>query len=295
MNNIKVNKEMILRNLITILCVFCILALCFTYLNVSSKVSSEYVGDQSTSTGVSGFRALATSFFGWFLILGPALLVAMNYFKQLDKFKGILSIIVPIICIISMLIILGTGKGAAKAGADAVNAVADAAGEETGTGVKVSSSPAFGFFFLLLLNIGIIVDGFVTFFGLNLKDASSFKQAGMNFVGSAKDTVNNVSGGIRNTAANMSNSANRKNGTMTIPTGPAVPAAPAAPVAHAPAAPVAPRVPSALAPAAPAAPAAPTDPESVLALIERLAQMKKDGVLTEEEFAEKKQELLKKI
>ncbi len=97
--------EFIKKHLLTIVCVLSIIFLALPLVSVESEV--EIMGaSSSASATVTGFDALGKSIFAYILILGPVLLVAMNYVKQLDRYKGLLAIAVPVICLIALVIVL---------------------------------------------------------------------------------------------------------------------------------------------------------------------------------------------
>ncbi len=271
----KIDKQFILRNLITILCVLCIVALFFAFITTSVKIESSFVGSNTQSTSISGWQAVNGFPLGWLLVIGPVLLVAMNYIRKIEKYKGLLAILVPILCIAVLFFTLADAKSTAELGNKAmenINGIANSAladmddyddeygGEYGGDysagqiSSKVSASAAVGFYLLLLANFGIIVSGAVTFFGLRLNDLSSVKESGRAILSSAREA-----------AAELKT----ENGA-SAPAGQNAPAA---------------RVRS----------GGRYKAEDALQLIERMAKMRDDGILTEDEFQEKKQDLLKGI
>ena len=52
-----------------------------------------------------GFIAAGKSVIGLLLVVGPVLLLASNFLNQLEKYNHILSLAVPVICIIVLLIV----------------------------------------------------------------------------------------------------------------------------------------------------------------------------------------------
>lgn len=264
----KIDKQFILRNLITIFCALCIIALFFTFVSSSVKVESDYVGSQTQETTVSGWSAVSGYLLGWLLVIGPVLLVAMNYIQKLEKFKGLLAIVVPILCIIILFFTLSDAKASTAVANNAVGAVSDAAnsvmddmdlGSGSAVAAKAETSAGLGFYLLLIANIGIIISGAVTYFGLRLNDLSSVKESGKAILNSAREVT--ISNREENTVAPAEKTVTR----------------------------------------APAAKPKATESvikssaEDALQLIERLAKMRDSGILTEEEFQEKKRELLKGV
>ena len=99
----KINKEFILKNLITICCAASIILLFLPFANVSVSLESSFI-NASGSTTITGFDTIggeSSSLFSWLMLISPIVLVAMNYIKQLDKYKSILAIILPIVSVIS--------------------------------------------------------------------------------------------------------------------------------------------------------------------------------------------------
>ena len=273
----KIDKQFILRNLITILCALCVIALFLSFVSMSVKVESSFVGSSSQTTTVSGWSALSNFPLGWLLLLGPVLLVAMNYIKQLEKFKGLLAIIVPILCIAVLFFTLSDAKAQISVANNAMGAIGDMAGsvmedmdfdygdgdydedssEGMAVGAKADVSAGIGFYLLLIANVGIIVSGAVTYFGLRLNDLSSVKESGKAILSSAREVTN----------------INREESSSVPAAKPAVRAS----------------IPKAT------ESVIKNSAEDALQLIERLAKMRDSGILTEEEFQEKKKDLLKGV
>lgn len=267
----KIDKQFILRNLITIFCVLGVVALFFAFITTSVKIESSFVGSNTQSTSISGWQAVNGFPLGWLLVIGPVLLVAMNYIRKIEKYKGLLAILVPILCIAVLFFTLADAKSTAELGNKAmenINGIANSAladmddyddeyGSDFSAGQissKVSASAGVGFYLLLIANIGIIISGAVTFFGLRLNDLSSVKESGRAILSSAREA-----------AADL-----KTEGGAAAPVGQG-------------------------APAARARSGGKYKAEDALQLIERMAKMRDDGILTEEEFQEKKQDLLKGI
>lgn len=267
----KIDKQFILRNLITIFCVLCIIALFFAFITTSVKIESSFVGSNTQSASISGWAAVSGFPLGWLLVIGPVLLVAMNYIRKIEKYKGLLAIIVPVLCIVMLFFTLADAKSTAELGNKAmenVNGIANSALADMGDyddeyggdfsvgqiSSKVSASADVGFYLLLIANLGIIVSGAVTFFGLRLNDLSSVKESGRAILSSAREA-----------AAEL-----KSEGGATTPA-------------------------SQNAPAAKVRSSVKYNAADALQLIERMAKMRDDGILTEDEFQEKKQDLLKGI
>lgn len=243
---------------LTILSAAAVLALVLPFISVTASV--EILGSSGQSeTVTTGFGAIGTTLLGLGLIVGPVLLVAMNYIKQLEKYKGLLAMGVPVLCLLIEVITFFIAKGAsaaASAGGGAVNA-------------EVSASMGIGFFVLILIYLGMIVSGAVLYFNftfdkqglerLKSEGADIFgnsfekiKEGGANIINSASEKISNMQdGAVKNTADGTQKPQKKTLNYNKV--------------------------------------------EEVLSLIEKLADMKEKGILTEEEFAEKKKELLEEI
>lgn len=274
----KLDKAFILRNLITIFCVLCVIAPFFHFLNMSVNVESNFIGSSTQESFVDGWTVFSDYPLSWLLLIGPAVLVAMNYIKPLEKFKGLLAIFIPILCIAVLFLALSGVKAEAAAADDAVGAIGEftdtvLGGMDLGTYTDFSagaeSSAGLGFYMFLIANVGIIISGAVTYFGLRLNDLSSVKESGKAILSSAREVA----------------AVAREDSRLPTTEETAPAAEHAAPVARR------------------AAPTPKKNNESVikssaedaLQLIERLAKMRDSGILTEEEFQEKKRDLLKGV
>lgn len=245
-------KEIMKTHLITILCVISLIVLFLPFVTVT--VEMEIMGISSgESQSLSGFTAATYGITGLVLIVGPILLIAMNYIKQLGKYKGLLAIAVPIICIIFCIIVIIQAKSLAV----------KAMGGDFGYNIKIS--PAIGSILALLSYIGTAVAGAMTYhnFTLDQVGLERLKQEGAQLLQSAKtsvtETAQNVSEAIQN--ADKSDASTGASGIK------------------------------------------PTAKKQVnfnrmdeaLTMIEKMSKMKDEGILTEDEFTEKKRQLLSEI
>lgn len=251
-------KDLLKKHILTILCGVSLIVLFLPFLSVTAKM--EVLGQSSSSsTTTTGFGAIGEAFLGWGLVLGPILLVAMNYIKQLEKHKGLLAIIVPILCIIIEVITFFQAKGA-SASASGGNGMASA---------EINASMGIGFFILILVYLGMIVAGAVLYHNFTLDKAglerlktegadlfgdgiSKIKEGGANLINSASEKISNIQSNTPNSSSEETQKPPKKN------------------INH-------------------------NKTEEILCLIEKLAAMKENGILTEEEFTVKKQELLEEI
>lgn len=155
-----INKELIMKHLLTICCAVSVLLLLLPFATVTADVEMD-VGiasaSASASTSVSGFDAAfgeGSTVVAWLMLICPIVLVAMNYIKQLDKFKNILALVLPAVSLIAAIASLFLiGAPSASAG---------------GASVDISTSPSIGFFLLIVAYIGTFVAGAMTFYGLKL-------------------------------------------------------------------------------------------------------------------------------
>lgn len=233
--------EIVKKHMITILCIVSIILLALPLAKV--EVSVEIMGESAESSStVTGFQALSTSIFAYVLIIGPALLVAMNYVKQLEKYKGLLAIIVPVVCVISLIIVVVSAKNFS---ASASSGVASAEAK-----VKIG----IGAILAGISYIGTMVAGAVTFHDFTLDKAGLEK--------------------LKNSATGLMNSSQDKSaaGVESAPDGTPAPVKAVAKKSV-----NVGRI------------------DEILALIEKLAGMKDAGILTEEEFTDKKKQLLGEI
>ena len=263
-------KTIVQKHLLSIVCALSLLLLLLPLAKISASVDTGY-GDYSQQVSVSGLKALEGIIFSYFLVLGPAFLVAMNYIKPVEKYKGIIALVVPVVCLICLILTIIQSRkfaNAASYGAD---------------NLDLSIKIGIGAILEILTYIGMAVAGLITYHNFSLDKAGleKLKAQGGNLVDAAKSKLDEKKAA--------------KAAAQPVQTVAEVPAPqPVQTVAEAPAVqPVAP-VPVAAAPGKPA-PVNMNRADEVLALIERLAKMKESGILTEEEFTEKKQALLKEI
>ena len=250
-------KEMIKKNIITVLCVISIVVLALPLIKVSVSMDIMGYGGESEQS-VTGFSALKASFLGIVLFVGPILLVAMNYIKQLDPHKKQLAIAVPAICLIALIIVILQAK----------SYLVNVSGGGEGFSVDVEYSIGLGAILAALSYIATAIAGAVTYHGLTL-DKAGLEQL--------KNSSAALLSNVQETAAHAVESATHAAETVKASVEGAVQNT----------------APSNPAPAKKSANIHRT--EEILSLIQKLAAMKDSGVLTEEEFSEKKKALLDEI
>lgn len=251
-------KELLKQHILTILCTVALILLFLPFFSMNTEM--EILGQSSSSsTTITGFDAIKEVFLGWGLVIGPILLVAMNYVKQLEKHKGLLSIIVPVVCLFIEIITFFQAKGA-SASASGGNGMASA---------EIRASLGIGFFALLLVYLGMIVAGAVLYHNFTLDKAGleRLKSEGTDIFGDGlnkikegrTNIINSASEKISNIQANPTNTTNDETQKVVKKS-----------INH-------------------------NKIQETLDLIEKLSTMKDNGILTEEEFTTKKQELLEEI
>lgn len=252
-------KSLVKQHILTILCILALVALMLPFLSVTAEVESSFVtSDASTTT--SGFDAIQKVFLGWGLVLGPVLLIAMNYIKKLEKYKGILAIIVPIVCLVIEVITFFQAKGIS----------ASASGGNAFVSMEVNASLGIGFFVLILVYLGMIVAGAVLYHNFTLDKAGleRLKTEGADLFGSGFDKLKEAS-------ANIINSSDEKGSNVQSNEGSAISGNDSQkPIKKS---------------------TNHNKTQETLSLIEKLASMRDSGILTEEEFQAKKQQLLEEI
>lgn len=241
-------KDIIKQHGIIILCAISIAVLLLPLATVVASI--DVMGTTTNSeVSVTGFSALGESIFGYFLIIGPAVLIAMNYVKALGKYKGILAIAVPIVCLIALVIVVIQAKSAGN-----VNASNEYASAE------VSLSVGIGAILAGLCYIATAIVGAITYHDFNLEKAGlgKLKESGSELLNSMQEKFSQgaqtVSGGEESAApaTEVKKSVAKKSENLNCI-------------------------------------------DEILALIEKLSKMKDSGILTEEEFSEKKKQLLGEI
>lgn len=242
-------NEILKKHSLTILCVLSIVLLALPMVSVTA--SYEVFGHEQTSeASASGFSAMSSGIFGYLMVVGPALLIAMNYIKPIEKYKGILAVAVPVVCLIALII---TVMNAGSLSASASNEVAEA---------EVSVSVSIGAILVGLSYVATAIAGMVTYHNFNLSNVNLDK--------------------IKNSGANLISAVQSKTGAVQSKTSESV---------EDDTAPVQPKEKPSVYKTAMNV----NRVDEILALIERLAKMKESGILTEDEFAQKKQQLLEEL
>ena len=237
-------KEIIKKHGILLLCAISLAVLLLPLATVSMSI--EIMGITTNSeTSLSGFSALGESIFAYALLIGPIILIAMNYVTALGKYKGILAIAVPAVCLIALIVVIIQAKDVGSASAS--NEYASA---------EVALSVGIGAILAGISYIATAIVGAITYHDFNLEKVGlgRLKETGSGLMSSMQDKFSH------NAPTNSE----------------------AAPAQEHPK-PVAKKSVNL------------NRIDEILALIERLSKMKDAGILTEEEFSEKKNQLLGEI
>lgn len=277
----KMNKEFILKNLMGIICAVIILALFLPFMSVKAEVSVGGFGGGSADQSMNGFSLVTDGgIFGFAFILCLVAVAASCYIPQLKPFRKIISAIGSVAGIVCLFIAPGSA-------ASPVNAAAGGATAGTGVSAKVELNYLIGFWIILMLMLALIAMSVIQFLGLkgnkvfdavnSVEDengttgvslpsinADGIKSAiGSVNADSIKNMAQNAAGSIAGAAGNLKDkasqvAANMQNHSST-------------------------------------ASAKKEDPKAIIEQIKQLHEMKENGILTEEEFAEKKKEFLERL
>lgn len=278
----KLNKDTILKNLSVIICVVIIIGLFFPFIGVSASASA---GGFSVSTGdeaVNGMTmVLGSGFFGILMGLAILLIIASSLLPQLKAYRKIVSVASSVVGVISTI---------------AAPSIFSASSSASGVSAKTEISHYFGFYlvlicFILLTALSVIqllnlkgnkffdsingdpAEGNNANTGSDNKAGGSIPNLSINtdklkgMAQNAANSISNAAGGIKDQVSEkMSQLGNNVNNTGEQHSS-----------------------------SQQAASVQKGDPEEIMKQIKGLHEMKEAGILTEEEFNEKKQEFLKKM
>ena len=264
----KLNKEFILKNLMGIICVLIVLALLLPFMSVKAEVSVGGFGGGSADQSVNGFSLVTDGgIFGFAFILCLAAVAASCYIPQLKPFRKIIAAVGSVAGTICLFIAPGAAAGGAAAG--------------TGVSAKVELSYQIGFWIILILMLALIAMSVIQFLGLkgnkvfdavnsaeadtaalptNTGAETKSPLAGLN-TDSIRNMAQNAAGGIAGAAESLKDKASQAAQNIQN------------------------RAPA----------AKKEDPQAVMEQIKQLHEMKENGILTEEEFSEKKKEFLARL
>ena len=294
----KFDKSILLKNLTGIFCGALILSMLLPFV----KVDASTGGVSVEAPALSGIDILTNGgFVGILFCLMPILILVASYLPPLAAFKKYICLGTSIIGPVLLFII----PGQLAYGASAAQGIA----ESSGAKVDADISYQIGFWLMLVFLIALVALSVIQLFNLkgnkvfeavNASDNTASGQ-GMTMphidtekiTGFAQNVAGTVSGQIKNITESMANkpaSAANQQGTVqqTPPVSQPVQQQPQAqPVIQTSSVPVSP------------APVMQTEknknPEEVMELLKKLFEMKEAGILTDDEFTAKKQEMLKKM
>lgn len=283
----KINKEFVLKNLMTIICGITIIALFMPFIGVDASVSA---GGFSASTGEVTFIGYAIisegGFLGILIELCIAIIIASAYLPQLKQYRKIACAVSSVIGLICLFIVPGSmGKSIS-------------AGEGGGdVSAKVNISYKLGFWIMLICYIALIAMSIIQYLGL--KGNKVFDAINQNSDQESAETSGATAEKFKSMAQNIASGASNavggiKDKISSRQTQQDQAAQQAQPVQQVQAIPQA-QTSSDVGVNASPAPVAKGNPEEAMKRIKELFEMKEAGILTEEEFNEKKQEFLQKI
>lgn len=283
----KINKEFILKNLMTIICGITIIALFMPFIGVDASVSA---GGFSASTGEETFNGYAIisegGFLGILIELCIAIIIASAYLPQLKQYRKIACAVSSVIGLICLFIVPGSiGKSISAAGGGG------------DVSAKVNISYKLGFWIMLICYIALIAMSIIQYLGL--KGNKVFDAINQNSDQESAETSGATAEKFKSMAQNIASGASNAVGGIkdmisSRQTQQDQAAQQAQPVQQVQAIPQA-QTSSDVGVNASPAPVAKGNPEEAMKRIKELFEMKEAGILTEEEFNEKKQEFLQKI
>ena len=291
----KLNKDTILKNLSIIICGVIIIGLFFPFVGVSASASAGGFSVSTDDEAVNGITmVLGSGFFGILMGLAIILIIISGLVPQLKPFRKIVSVAASVIGVISTI---------------AAPSIFSASSSGGGVSSKTEISHYFGFWLVLICFIVLTALSVIQL--LNLKgnkffdsinnDSSDGGSANNNSGGGAPNigfsadklkgmaqnaasNISNAAGGIKNQVSEkMSQHNNASNNSANSQPNNNYQQQAAQPQQYAP-------IHQTTDPSIQKG-----DPEEIMKQIKGLHEMKEAGILTEEEFAEKKQEFLKKL
>lgn len=311
----KINANTIIKNLTGIFCGAIILCLLLPFLSTESSASVGGIEGSSEAQIYTGIQILTDGgFMGILLVVCPVLILVANYLPQIEKYKKIISMALSAICIVILFIIPGQIAALSNSGAEAVGQMASAATSKSSS-VDIKTNYMIGFWLILILLVGIAVLSAIQFFNLKGNkvfdavntdnsndniDSANMPQINLGKVTEfAKNTANAVSAQVKNVANNIPKGETNNTQESTYAQKDNTVSANNQPVSYQSAGNAEQAEPHNFGmlkkTQKPVAPTPKENPEVIMNLIKQLFEMKESGILTEEEFSEKKQELLNKM
>ncbi len=173
LESIPIKNEFIRNNALTICAVISLLFYLLPFIRITSEVSNDYT-DASSEIKLTGFTTMMGthgSVIGFLLLLGPILLIVMNYVVNLRPYRRMISVSVPVASIVIEIVVFLMITSVLKKGVSSVSAAGaayDDYGDEIDTAIKVKANPQIGFYLILLSYIITGIIGYITYYGLKL-------------------------------------------------------------------------------------------------------------------------------
>ena len=293
------DKSILLKNLTGIFCGALILSMLLPFV----KAGASTGGISAESPALSGINIVTDGgFVGILFFLMPILILLACYLPPLAAFKKYICLGASVVGTVLLFMI----PGQIAYGAGAAQGIA----ESSGVKVDVDINYQIGFWLMLVFLIALVALSVIQFF--NLKGNKVFEAVNVSngtengqtmtmphidtekITGFAQNVAGTVSEQIKNITESMANkpaSAANQQGTTVQQTPPVSQSVQQQPQAQ-------PVIQTSSVPVSPM-PVMQTEekknPEEVMELLKKLFEMKEDGILTDDEFTAKKQEMLKKL
>ena len=253
-------KEKIIKHINAILCAICVVSLALPFSDINYSTSAFGVS-ASSSESVSGFTMVTDAgIWGFLFVIAMAAILATNYIAKFMGYKKIVCLAGPAIMIISLFLSANTLS-------------AGGGGDEFSANLDISYGP--GFFIILVATVLLLGIGLIRF--LDLKGNAIFDLINCAEEGEETETPQitpNID--LSATAEKIGNATKNITETVTQQAGNIVEKAKEAAQSR-------------------PAPQPKYNSDLVMEQINKLFEMKEKGVLTEEEFTQKKAEFLNKL
>lgn len=296
----KINKEVIIKNINAILCALSVVGLVFPFCSMGAETSGEYATEASAS--VNGLTLITNGgMWGIIFIVAVAAIIAFNYVKQLCAYRKLGCLCGSALMTVSVFLM-----------STALTAGADAAGDLAASyGVETKITYGFGFYITLICALGLTAVSVISFFNLKgnaVFDAinnenetengstSASNIPNLNF-GAVSDKIEGMAKSIGDAVSSVANqvstSAKGDNVTQTNQTHQSVENSDALAPKREPI--IKPKAEPQITNVSSTIIEEKENSEYIMEKIEKLFNMKEKGILTEEEFAQKKSDLLEKM
>lgn len=282
----------------------------FAVFSAEANVSAMGVSAKGESNSFSGFDVLTGGgFLGLMLVICPIIILIANYLPQFGKYKKIVSLIMSVVGVVVMFVVSSVMSSTNY------SATGQAATASSKASVEAHINYLFGFWLMLIFYVAIVALSAIQFFNLKGNkvfdavnsdnssdniDSANVPQVNLGKVTEfAKNTANAVSAQVKNVANNIPKSENSNTQENAYTQKDNTVSANNQPVSYQSAGNTEQAEPHNFGmlkkTQKPVAPTPKENPEVIMNLIKQLFEMKESGILTEEEFSEKKQELLNKM